>query len=796
VTLVPGTKLGPYEVVGPLGAGGMGEVFRARDTRLGRDVAIKGLPAAFAQNPERLARFQREARLLASLSHANVAGIFGLEEADGATYLVLELVEGETLTTRLVRGPLPVREALDVAVQVAAAVEAAHEKGIVHRDLKPGNIMLTPSRTVKVLDFGLAKGGATENPSSVDMSASPTMALSATGAGVILGTASYMSPEQARGRVVDRRADVWAFGCVLFECLCARQVFGGDTVSDVMVRVLEREPDWNALPVAAPTKLVDLLRRCLLKDPETRPADIGALRAELAAMALEMASSAGSRPSGAMAAVQTAPSLAVLYFENLSPDSESDYFCAGITEDILTDLSKIKGLRVASRNGVARYRGKDVDLATVASELNVSTVLQGSVRRAGERMRISVQLSNAADGFQVWAERYDRTMEDVFAVQEEIAAAITEALRVALSPAEAANLLKHRPRDAAAYDLYLQGRERYSRYEKSTLVEALELFRQATQIDADYALAWAGMADCYAQFRQWGVDGDPAEFQRLGLDAARHAISLNPRLPEGHKAEALNLLFSGDREGAHAALLRAIEADPHFTPALSNLCVFAVAAGNVAKAERYVRRVSVLDPQDAFSLGWVAMITGLTRRHDECLALTRRIRELGDSSFFRTFAYAERARLHLESGDVAAAAADAREADADGAREVDLRAIQCGIAAFEGRVEDARRLLPGLLGNTGLTSQAMVIALMAALRVGDRETAMTIAQHRMLAEFIHVFPRLLPSLHGLLDHPGMAPRRLDATLVWPLEAPMLDAAVFRLFRDVKIESGLPEGSVV
>ena len=284
--LTPGTRLGPYEIVAPLGAGGMGEVYRAKDPRLGRDVAIKALPAEFAREPERLARFEREARLLASLNHPNVAGIHGVEDLGGNRYLVLEFVDGETLEARIARGPLALAEALDLARQVAAGVEAAHESGIVHRDLKPGNIMVTPAGLVKVLDFGLARSGGVDRPGSdPSLSASPTMTYAATQAGVILGTAAYMSPEQARGRAVDRRTDIWSFGCVLYEMLSGRRAYDGETVSDMVARILEREPDWGALPGTPPARLVALLKRCLTKDARQRQRDIGDVRLELDAIA-------------------------------------------------------------------------------------------------------------------------------------------------------------------------------------------------------------------------------------------------------------------------------------------------------------------------------------------------------------------------------------------------------------------------------------------------------------------------------------------------------------------------------
>jgi len=301
--LAPGTRLGSHEIVAPLGAGGMGEVYRATDSRLGRDVAVKALPEAFASDPERLARFEREAKLLASLSHANIAGIHGLEEHSGQRYLILEFVDGETLADRLARGPLPLDEAIEVGRDIARALEAAHESGIVHRDLKPGNIMLTAAGAVKVLDFGLAKSAPPAgSSSSIALSASPTMTYAATAAGVILGTAAYISPEQARGRNVDRRTDIWSFGCVLFECLAGRPAFAGETVSDLVARILQTEPEWGALPAATPAMVRRLLERCLRKDARERLRDIGDARIELDEMLAAGVSASGMAPVAGAAA--------------------------------------------------------------------------------------------------------------------------------------------------------------------------------------------------------------------------------------------------------------------------------------------------------------------------------------------------------------------------------------------------------------------------------------------------------------------------------------------------------------
>jgi TolB-like protein/Tfp pilus assembly protein PilF len=641
-----------------------------------------------------------------------------------------------------------------------------------------------------VLDFGLARDGALEAASSSDLSVSPTMALSATGTGVILGTAPYMSPEQARGLRVDRRADVWAFGCILYECLSGRQCFAGETVSDVIARILEREPDWNALPPATPKRLTDLVRRCLTKDLDERPRDIGDLKRELSAIAQEITSGSGL----GLAAPAGPPSLAVLYFENLAKDPDSEYFCAGITEDILTDLSKIKGLRVSSRNAVSRYRGAPVEIAKVAADLGVKAVLEGSVRRAGERVRISAQLINAADGFHLWAERYDRKLDDVFAVQEEIASSIAEALRVTLSPAETQALVKDRPQDVRAYDLYLKGREHYGHYNPDAFRSALDLFGQAIQLDANYALAWAGIADCHSQMVQWEVAPDRKEAVRLALEAARRALAINPRLAEGYKAEALALRCGGDMEGERAALLKAIEVNPRFTPALINLAVDDFCRADLASAERLVRRTLEIDPQEAFATVWLGFLCKHTRRDDECLAAAARLRQISSDPFYVTAVHGFRAWVSVDRGDLAGAEQAARAGLADGAPADTMKPVAPAIAVRTDRLEEARAQLRELEGVRGVGGGFLVLAAEASLRVGDPDLAVRFLSREVYRHLAPVSIRLFPGLHALADRPPYAPRRWDVTLTWPLEAPMIDAACFALFKEVRIESGRPPAS--
>ncbi len=392
--------VGPYQIQSLLGAGGMGEVYRANDTRLGRDVAIKILPEPFASDPARVQRFEEEARAIASLNHAHICQLHDI----GPGYLVLEYVEGDAP-----RGPMSAAQALPLALQVVSALEAAHARGVLHRDLKPANIVVTPQGNVKLLDFGLAK------LMSGDTDATMTMA------GAVIGTPAYMSPEQAQGRSIDARSDVFSLGAVLYELLSGRRAFDGISPAEVLSAVMRDDPQ----PLRSSPALERIVGRCLAKQPGQRFQTMGELRS-----ALEVASAetAAAPPIAAM------PSIAVLPFANMSANEEAGYFGDGLAEEVINLLAQMPGLKVAGRTSSFFFRGKDVEFAEIARRLNVEYLLEGSVRTAANRIRVTAQLIKVADGFHLWSERYDREMTDIFTIQDEITHAIGAALRLKLAP--------------------------------------------------------------------------------------------------------------------------------------------------------------------------------------------------------------------------------------------------------------------------------------------------------------------------------------------------------------------------
>jgi non-specific serine/threonine protein kinase len=626
MTLAASTRLGPYEILNSLGAGGMGEVYRARDTRLERDVAVKVLPERLTHDTNALGRFQREARAIAALSHPNIVAIYDTGIEQGMPYVIMELLEGETLGRRLKRVTLDWRGALAIAVAVADGVAAAHAKGIIHRDIKPENIYLTASGGVKVLDFGLARLEKNAPVPTSGMSATLTFE---TQHGVILGTVSYMAPEQVRGQQADARSDVFALGCVLFEMATGQRPFVGETTADVMAAILHGSPPLlSQSGRTRPAALDRVIARCLEKDPAQRFASAGELATALRAIPQDSALQDSARQHQGDTLVEPPPrkapgaSVAVLPFVNMSSDPENEYFSDGLAEELINVLSKVEGLRVASRTSAFAFKGKNEDVRRIGEQLNVRTVLQGSVRKSGNRLRITAQLGNVTDGFQLWSETYNRQLEDVFAIQDEIAQSIARALRVLLTEKVQQALERRASADVQAYDHYLRGMQLFHQFRRQTLEAAVEMFTRAIEIDPTYARAYAGLADCYSLlYTNWNVRGDTLQ----KADAAsQKALELDSQSAEAHTARGVTLAISKRYDEARQEFETAIRLDPKLFEARYFYGRACMAEGRLEEAARQYEEASRLRPEDyqALLVG-AAVLAGLGKKAESEAAYRR-----------------------------------------------------------------------------------------------------------------------------------------------------------------------------
>ena len=512
-----GRTLGTYRIGARIGAGGMGEVYAAEDLRLGRQVAVKLLPAAHTADPGRVRRFQQEARAASALNHPNILTIYDLGHADGVYYMAAELVQGRTLRQILSEGRMAVREAVGVGAQIAGALAAAHEAGIVHRDIKPENLMLRPDGYVKVLDFGLAK---LREPNAA---AAAGASLTLTTPGLVMGTMRYMSPEQARGLDIDARSDLFSFGIVLYEMVTGRHPFAGETGVDVAVAILDREPAPAGMPM--PAQLETILRRCLRKDRDQRYQSSPELLADLKRLQQDLDSS----PSAGSVAALSKASIAVLPFTSMSGDKENEYFSDGLAEEILNALARIPGLSVTARTSSFAFRGKEQDIRKIAGMLDVKNILEGSVRRAGNRIRVTAQLIDAANGYHLWSERYDREMEDVFAMQDEIAQAIAVALKVKLAPPAVARRQPALP----AYEAYLKARHLISKWTPEGLARGREWMEQAIALDPEFALAHARLGAYFTILTARGLMPAREALPRART-SAQTALTIDPNMAEAH----------------------------------------------------------------------------------------------------------------------------------------------------------------------------------------------------------------------------------------------------------------------
>ena len=579
-----GQTISHYRVARKLGSGGMGVVYEAEDSRLGRRVALKFLPDAMAQDGQLIERFQREARAASALNHPNICTIHAIEQLGSRHFLVMELLEGQTLSQLMGRQPFPMEKLLPMAIQIADALESAHAKGIVHRDIKPANLFLTERSQVKVLDFGLAKIEQAEIPAagSTPSKMDTMVGADLTSPGAAVGTVAYMSPEQTRGQLVDARTDLFSLGTVLYQLASGTLPFRGETSAMVFDAILNREPaPVVEMNPALPLEFGRILSKLLEKDRTLRCQSATELKTDLIRLKRDLES--GSKRTTELSdtkaahAKPNAKSVAVLYFENLSGVREDEYLRDGITEDIITELSKIRGLNTFSRPTVLAFRDKPVTPAQVGQQLKAAYALTGSLRRSGNRLRITTQLVDTSTDFPLWSERYDREMKDVFEVQDEIARKIAEALRITLSPQELEALAIKPTENLQAYDLYLRGKRYARRQTRQDLEFALQMFENAVAMDPSFALAYAACANACAMF-YCNYSRDPIWVERA-RNASGRAVGLRWDLPEVQVSQAWVLYATDLHDEAVRMVQKAIERKRDCEGAYYLLCRALFSAG-------------------------------------------------------------------------------------------------------------------------------------------------------------------------------------------------------------------------
>jgi TolB-like protein/Tfp pilus assembly protein PilF len=665
-TALLGRMVSHYRIIEKLGFGGMGVVYRAQDTRLDRHAALKFLPAEMARDEQALERFEREARAASALNHPHICTIYDFGEYEGGPFMVMELLAGSTLKHRISEKPLPPASVIELGAQIADGLETAHAKGILHRDIKPANIFVTDGGQAKLLDFGLAKiktaGGSsgTSESSGSFVGAAPAPARELTATGALMGTAPYMSPEQIRGEQVDARSDVFSLGAVLYEMATSQPAFQGETNAEIADAILSREPVLpRKLNRRVPSGLERVIVKALQKKTDSRYQRAGELRDDLLRLRVQIGTrwqrltamavvvlvallaGAGWRLGWFRQAIRPGQirSLAVLPLVNLSGDPKQDYFADGMTEQLTADLGQISALRVISRTSAMRYKRTSKSLPTVARELNVNAVVEGSVERAGRQVRITAQLIEAPTDRHLWARSYERDVQNVLNLQKDVAEAIANEIRVKLTPQEQTHFAHARAVRPEAHEAYLRGLQKLRGQTGEGVEQAIQYFQHAIALDPNEALAYAGLADAYRD--QTTIFRAPLEVMPKSKKAAARAIELDDTLAAAHASLGyVKLEFDWDWPGAEREFRRALELNPNEARALSGYAQYCLTLGRIDEAIENQRRALAVDPLvSALQVDRSYMLFN-GRRYERAIEAAK---ELGDDRI-PALAYAELGR--------------------------------------------------------------------------------------------------------------------------------------------------------
>jgi len=684
MALAPGSRLGPYEILSPLGEGGMGEVYRARDRRLGREVAIKVMPERLAADADLVRRFEQEARAVAALSHPNVLTLFDVGREGDRLYAVTELLEGETLRTRLAHAAPSWPKAVEVAIAVAEGLSAAHSRGIIHRDLKPENIFLTSDGRVKILDFGLARWEP-PIPAAEDVTSAPTAVAGGTKPGWTMGTIGYMSPEQIHGAKAEVPSDLFSLGCVLYEAATGRKAFSGRTSAEVMAAVLrDAAPELSAADPEAPAELSRILAHCLEKEPAERFQSARDL-----AFALRAVASAAASPKVSSGRRRAIESIAILPLSNAGGDVEAEYLSDGITETIISRLSRLAGLRVMSRSSVFRYKGKDVDPIAAGRELNVGAVVSGRVLHRGDDLVIRAELVDLSDGSQLWGEHYKRKMADVFDIENEIATQISENLRLKLSGEEKQSLTRGATQNPEAYRLYLQGRFHWNKRTGDSIRKGIEFFRRAIEVDPAYAGAYVGIAHSYNVLGFHAID-KPLETFPKGKAAAKRALEIDPTLAEARGPLSYALFYyDWNWPEAEREVLRCLREAPADSSAFNYYASYLTALGRHDEAIANWRRAQEIDPIAPVNRGGTGWSLYFARRYEDAISEAEKALEM-DPSFPISLGVIGLAASRLSRHE---RAIEATRKAIEPSSSTRYRADLAFVCAKAGRMEEARAAL-------------------------------------------------------------------------------------------------------